>query len=183
LKCMALLDQLDQGSLQLDGSSISHLSENDKAYIRGNTFGFIFQHSHLIPVLTLMENVLLPIGIMRGKLRPAKERAEFLLRRLGLAELARKDVRLLSGGQRQRVAIARALIHPVKYIFADEPTAHLDTETGRKVLELLFELSQSEKVAVLLCTHDPRHTAVMDRVISLQDGRVVAQRSQGEGEL
>ncbi len=171
LNLVAGLDRPTSGSVVVAGTDLGQLGESRLARFRRERVGFIFQFFHLLPNLTVLENVLIPAQLAS---RPhAGRRARELLARLSIAEVADRYPAKLSGGQQQRAAIARALINQPALLLADEPTGALDTRSGEQVMELLEELNQ-EGQTILLVTHDARlatrHTA---RVISLMDGRVV----------
>ena len=179
LNLLGLLDAPDAGEIRVEEHEASDLSENAKSDLRRDRFGFVFQTFNLIPVLSAEENVAYPVGLA-GKPAPERRaRARELLAAVGLAEKA--DVRpdLLSGGQRQRVAIARALANRPAVVFADEPTANLDSKTADEILELMRALNEGSGVAFLFATHDPRVVARARRVVSLTDGRVESDRVRG----
>ena len=172
INLLGLLDRPDAGSLDLDGSPVAALDENERADLRRDRFGFVFQSFNLVAVLTASENVEYPM-MLKGEPKEARRRrAAELLARVGLSEKA--DVRpdLLSGGQRQRVAIARALANEPEIILADEPTANLDTKTADDVLDLMSRINQERGVAFVLSSHDPRVVARAGRVLTLRDGRI-----------
>jgi len=172
INLLGLLDMPDQGTLQLDGRDTATLSENERADTRRDRFGFVFQSFNLIPVLTAAENVAYPMLLKAGPSDNMQARAGELLAAVGLAgkEHVRPD--LLSGGQRQRVAIARALANQPAVIFADEPTASLDSRTADTILDLMKQLNQERGVAFVLSTHDPRVVERAARVIALHDGAI-----------
>jgi putative ABC transport system ATP-binding protein len=172
INLLGLLDVPDQGLLRLEDRDTATLSENERADTRRDRFGFVFQSFNLIPVLTAAENVAYPMLLKASPPAAMQARAGELLAAVGLAgkEHVRPD--LLSGGQRQRVAIARALAnHPV-IIFADEPTASLDSHTADTILDLMRQLNQERGVAFVLSTHDPRVVERAARVIALHDGAI-----------
>ncbi len=176
LNMLGLLDRPDAGRLRVDGRQAELLSENERADLRRDRFGFVFQTFNLIPVLSAAENVEYPM-VLAGVPRDARRaRAEELLAAVGLA--AKTGVRpdLLSGGQRQRVAIARSLANRPAVVFADEPSANLDSHTAEEILDLMRGLCDSRGVAFLFATHDPRVVARARRVISLHDGRIESDR-------
>ena len=172
INLLGLLDMPDQGTLQLDGRDTATLSENERADTRRDRFGFVLQSFNLIPVLTAAENVAYPMLLKAGPSDNMQARAGELLAAVGLAgkEHVRPD--LLSGGQRQRVAIARALANQPAVIFADEPTASLDSRTADTILDLMKQLNQERGVAFVLSTHDPRVVERAARVIALHDGAI-----------
>ena len=172
INLLGLLDVPDQGSLLLEGRDTATLSENERADTRRDRFGFVFQSFNLIPVLTAAENVAYPMLLKPQPPGDMQTRAIDLLAAVGLAgkEHVRPD--LLSGGQRQRVAIARALANHPAVIFADEPTASLDSRTADTILDLMKQLNQERGVAFVLSTHDPRVVERAARVIALHDGAI-----------
>ena len=172
INLLGLLDVPDQGTLRLEGRDTATLSENERADTRRDRFGFVFQSFNLIPVLTAAENVAYPMLLKPQPPGDMQTRAIDLLAAVGLAgkEHVRPD--LLSGGQRQRVAIARALANHPAVIFADEPTASLDSRTADTILDLMKQLNQERGVAFVLSTHDPRVVERAVRVIALHDGAI-----------
>jgi putative ABC transport system ATP-binding protein len=181
LNLLGLLDRPDSGSLAVDGRDAAGLSENERADLRRDRFGFVFQTFNLIPVLSAEENVEYPMALARVVAEDRRSRAQELLAAVGLADKAGVRPDLLSGGQRQRVAIARALANGPAVVFADEPTANLDSRTAEEILDLMRGLCDSRGVAFLFATHDPRVVARARRVVSLHDGRVESDVSRAEG--
>jgi putative ABC transport system ATP-binding protein len=172
LGLLAGFDQPTSGSIRLDGEEISQMGEDQLALLRGRKIGFVFQSYNLIPTLTAEENVMLPVEI-RGQSDGAQERARDLLQAVGLADRASHYPAQLSGGEQQRVALARAFAGNPTILMADEPTGNLDSATGRMVLDLLLKLNQREGTTLLLVTHDPALSQLTDRIIRLNDGRIV----------
>jgi putative ABC transport system ATP-binding protein len=172
LNLLGLLDAADSGEIRFEEERATDLSENAKSDLRRDRFGFVFQTFNLIPVLSARENVAYPVGLAGKPASERSARAGELLAQVGLAD--KGDVRpdLLSGGQRQRVAIARALANRPAVVFADEPTANLDSKTADEILDLMRALNEESGVAFLFATHDPRVVARARRVVSLHDGRV-----------
>lgn len=172
INLLGLLDVPDMGKLRLEGRDTATLSENERADTRRDHFGFVFQSFNLIPVLTAAENVAYPMLLKSVPPENMQARAGELLAAVGLAgkEHVRPD--LLSGGQRQRVAIARALANHPAVIFADEPTASLDSHTADTILDLMQQLNRERGVAFVLSTHDPRVVERAARVIALHDGAI-----------
>ena len=172
LNLLGLLDHPDSGELTVEGHDASGLSENARADLRRDRFGFVFQTFNLIAVLSALENVEYPMALAGVPAASRAARAKELLASVGLE--GKLDVRpdLLSGGQRQRVAIARALANGPAVVFADEPTANLDSHTAEELLDLMRNLCDTRGVAFLFATHDPRVVARARRVVSLHDGRV-----------
>ena len=172
LNLVAGLDRATSGEVVVDGTDLGRLSEAALARFRRDRLGIVFQFFHLLPNLTVLENVLVPAHLA-GRAPGAEGRARALLARLGIEDVARRYPARLSGGQQQRVAIARALINSPRLLLADEPTGALDSATGAQVVELLAELHRDGQT-VLLVTHDARLAARhSERVISLVDGRII----------
>ncbi|MDQ8166073.1 MAG: ABC transporter ATP-binding protein [Gemmatimonadota bacterium] len=176
LGLLAGLDVPSSGSVSLDGVDLTRLSEDDRARLRGEKVGFIFQTFQLIPTLTALENVQVPLEL-RGE-AGAPERARSLLDRVGLAGRMDHFPSQLSGGEQQRVAIARAFSNSPRILFADEPTGNLDGVTGAKIVELLESLNQSSGSTVVIVTHDMTLAERAGRIIRLRDGAVVEDRSK-----
>ena len=173
LNLIGCLDRADSGLLEIDGQDISKLSENELGDLRNHKIGFIFQSFHLIPVLSVFENVELPLTIRpEFTLEKRKEMVEQALKDVGLQSFAHHLPDQLSGGQRQRVAIARALVKNPSLILADEPTANLDSETTRKVIDLLFELNQKRGVTFFFCSHDEKLIQRVARILRIRDGQI-----------
>ncbi len=174
LNLLGLLDLPDSGTLRVDGRDAGGLSENERADLRRDRYGFVFQTFNLIPVLSSEENVEYPMALGGRPAAERRARSRELLAAVGLAgkEGVRPD--LLSGGQRQRVAIARALANRPAVVFADEPTANLDSHTAEDILDLMRALCESNGVAFLFATHDPRVVSRARRVIALHDGLIEA---------
>jgi len=168
------LDLPSTGGISLLGTDITAMDENGRAAFRAAQVGFVFQNFQLIPSLTALENVMAPLEL-RGE-RDAETPARALLERVGLGRRTGHYPIQLSGGEQQRVALARAFINKPKILFADEPTGNLDGKTGERIIELLFELNESEGTTLILVTHDPALADHCDRVVSLQDGRIVADK-------
>jgi putative ABC transport system ATP-binding protein len=171
LGLVAGLDSPSSGSVIIDGVDITALSEDALAKLRGEKIGFVFQSFHLIPSLTAMENILVPMEIA-GR-RDAAVRARALLEEVGLSDRGHHYPSQLSGGEQQRVAIARALSNEPAIILADEPTGNLDSTTGRTVIDLLLSINKTRGTTVIVVTHDPDIASMADARISLRDGRVV----------
>ena len=161
----------DAGEIELDGVRIDRLDERGLTAVRRRKIGFVFQAFHLLPELSGAENVLLPARLARDGIEAAP-RAKELLERLGLAPIARRLPTELSGGEQQRLAIARALVNAPALVLADEPTGNLDEESGAAVLDLLRRVTDADR-SVLLVTHDRAATRIADRVLYLEDGRLV----------
>ena len=171
LQCAAGLDVPDRGTVRLDGADLGSLGEADRARLRRERIGFVFQAFNLLPALSAQENVALPLRLA-GRRVPRRE-LRGALAAVGLEDRARHRPSELSGGQQQRVAIARALLSRPAVLFADEPTGALDTTSARRTLGLLRELTDRDGQTVVMVTHDPVAAAHADRVLFLADGRIV----------
>jgi len=171
LGLLAGLDRPTAGAVHLDGVVLNDLSEDERARLRGEKVGFVFQSFHLIPTLTALENVQVPLEL-RGQ--AARTRAQELLERVGLKERAHHYPAQLSGGEQQRVALARAFSHGPRIVFADEPTGNLDAATGATVIALMEEMNRALATTLVLVTHDSELAARARRIIRLADGAVVA---------
>ena len=172
LGLLAGLDRPTSGSVLLEGRDLGGLSEDDRARLRRERVGFVFQSFHLLPSLTARENVQVPLDL-RGDPR-AGARALALLDRVGLAHRAHHFPAQLSGGEQQRVALARAFVHEPRILFADEPTGNLDAATGSAIVELMAELNAERATTLVLVTHDPAVAGRARRTLRLADGRLVA---------
>jgi putative ABC transport system ATP-binding protein len=171
LGLIAGLDAPSTGQILIDGTDITALDEDTLAALRGRRIGFVFQFFHLLPSLTALENVLVPMEI--AGVKDAGGRARALLAEVGLSERGHHYPSQLSGGEQQRVAIARALSNDPPLLLADEPTGNLDSSTGRNVIELLLEINRARGTTLVLVTHDPELAAVAHMAVMLKDGRVV----------
>ena len=172
LGLMAGLDISSSGEIFLDGHELSSLDEEERAVLRGQLVGFVFQSFQLLPSLTALENVMLPIELKGDA--AAREKAVNLLDRVGLTERWHHYPNQLSGGEQQRIAIARAFATQARILFADEPTGNLDTATGAKIVDLLFDLNKAFSTTLVLVTHDERLAARCDRQVRLVAGEVVS---------
>jgi putative ABC transport system ATP-binding protein len=170
LGLMAGLDRPTSGRVLLDGRDLGALSEDQRAEMRAEMVGFVFQSFHLIPTLTARENVQVPLEL-RGE--DGRARADELLQRVGLGDRGHHYPAQLSGGEQQRVAVARAFANRPKLLFADEPTGNLDAANGRNVVELLVELNRELGTTIVLVTHESELAARAHRVLRLRDGAVV----------
>ncbi len=176
LGLLAGLDTPSSGEVRLNGIAISYLKEDRLAEVRGRTLGFVFQSYQLIPTLTALENVLLPVELnaSRAEARGGVERARSLLDAVGLGDRMEHYPVQLSGGEQQRVALARAFILKPPIVLADEPTGNLDSVNGQQVLRLLVDLNQQEGTTLVLVTHDPAVAELAHRRITLRDGMIVS---------
>jgi putative ABC transport system ATP-binding protein len=171
LALLAGLDDATSGRVRIDGVDLGSLDEDDRARLRRDRIGFVFQSFQLIPSLTALENVRVPLDLA-GR-RDGAERALHLLERVGLADRLDHLPVQLSGGEQQRVALARAFVHAPDILFADEPTGNLDREAGTGILRLLQELNREHAATVVLVTHDVELASAADRTIRLRDGRLL----------
>jgi putative ABC transport system ATP-binding protein len=172
LGLLAGLDVPTHGSVLLDGEDLTRLSEDRRAQLRGAKVGFVFQSFQLIPTLTALENVQVPLELRGESGAPA--RARELLARVGLGDRVHHFPNQLSGGEQQRVAIARAFSNSPRLLFADEPTGNLDSETGARIVELLETLNRESRTTIVLVTHDLTLARRAQRIIRLADGVVVS---------
>ena len=170
LGLLAGLDTPSAGSVRIDGHDLFALDEDGRAALRGRMVGFVFQSFQLLPAMTALENVMLPLELAGAA--DAAVPARTMLERVGLAERLHHYPKQLSGGEQQRVAIARAFVTRPKLLFADEPTGNLDAATGLQVIDLLFELNRESGTTLLLVTHDEAVTGRCDRVLHLAAGRL-----------
>jgi putative ABC transport system ATP-binding protein len=173
LNCLAGLDTVDAGSVEIAGTNLALLRDARRTDFRARTMGFIFQNFNLLPVLNAVENVELPLlvlGLSRGE---ARGRAQAMLNAVGLDKRERHRPAELSGGQRQRVAIARALVNEPAIVWADEPTGNLDSEAAEEIMLLLAELNRTRGQTLMLVTHAQEIAARTNRIIRMRDGRIV----------
>jgi len=171
LGLLAGLDAPTSGAVLIDGVDITRLDEDSLARLRGEKIGFVFQFFHLIPSLTALENVSVPMEIAGDS--DARRRATALLAEVGLSDRGHHYPSQLSGGEQQRVALARALANAPPIVLADEPTGNLDTATGHQILELLRAIHRDRGTTIILVTHDAELAAIADTRLTLRDGRVV----------
>jgi lipoprotein-releasing system ATP-binding protein len=173
LNIIGLLDTPSDGQLFLDGRDVSELDEDQRAQLRREYLGFIFQFHHLLPDFNVIDNVLMPCRI-RGKSYEidARERAESMLEMVGLKDKIDSKVTQLSGGQQQRVATVRAFANDPRLVLADEPTGSLDSKTSRQVMDLMRKINRETGTAFLMVTHDEELASYATRVIELEDGRI-----------
>jgi putative ABC transport system ATP-binding protein len=182
LHLLGTLDRPDRGSVELEGRDVARLSERERTLLRRRRLGFVFQAYHLVPVLSALENVEVPLWIDGVGRRERRERAAASLEAVGLGGRLGHRPDRLSGGERQRVAIARALVHSPAALLADEPTGNLDSATAGEVLDLLFALNRRHGTTMLIATHDAALLERAPRRLTLRDGRVVSDaRAAGGG--
>ena len=172
LHMIGLLDEPTHGDIYIDGINTVHFNEREKAEMRNKKIGFVFQMFNLIPSLTVIENVEIPQVIMGTEKKERREKANEILRKLGMEHRAAHFPNQLSGGEKQRTAIARALCNDPEIILADEPTGALDTQRGIELMGILKELNKDGKT-VLIITHDPEIAKTAKKIIKLKDGRTV----------
>lgn len=179
LALLGALDRPTQGKIEVDGQDVASLSDNRLIQYRSQKIGFIFQSYNLVPNLSALENVMLPmefVGVSKSK---RKQRAIKLLSQVGLDESKQKrKPGKLSGGEQQRVAIARALANKPSLIFADEPTGNLDSQTGKMIFDLLHNLTRSEKTTIVVVTHDLSIAGKTDTTFTLQDGKIIQNKGR-----
>ncbi len=171
LNLIGCIDEPDRGAIVIDGQDVARLDEVQKSELRNRKIGFIFQSFNLIPVLTVEENIELPL-LIQPEVSPVERarRVQAALQDVGIAEYKSHYPDRLSGGQRQRVAIARALVTDPKLILADEPTANLDSKTAHKIIDLLLELNKKKNVTFFFCSHDEKLIGRVGRVVHIADG-------------
>ena len=182
LNCLSGLDEISAGEVLIHNQALSQMSDYDLTALRGSQLGFIFQSFNLLPVLTAVENVELPLLMAGTSPREARERAIEALKAVGLGDREGHLPAELSGGQQQRVTIARSFVHSPAVIFADEATGNLDSQTSDEIIDLLLSLNGDRGVTMLLVTHDSEIADRCSRVLVMQDGRIVEDRRSGEEE-
>jgi putative ABC transport system ATP-binding protein len=173
LNCLSGLDTVDAGTIRLEGQDLAELSDRRRTDYRARRMGFVFQVYNLLPVLSAVENVELPLLVSGVRPKEARERALAALETVGLSEWARHRPAELSGGQRQRVAIARSLVNGPAIVWGDEPTGALDSATAGEIMALLRELNERAGLTLVLVTHDPGVGDRCDRIVRMRDGLVV----------
>ena len=181
LNCLSGLDTINAGQILIDGTDLATLSDNDRTAYRARNMGFVFQFYNLLPVLSAVENVELPLLVSGVKPKPARERSLAILERVGLRQWAQHKPAELSGGQRQRVTIARALVNEPAIVWADEPTGDLDSETADDIMGLMRELNQRHQQTFVIVTHDPRIGAMTNRIIRMKDGLIESSEATTNG--
>jgi len=173
LNLIGAIDEPSAGKLFIDGEEVILLSDNRRTELRNRSIGFIFQGFNLIPVLSALENVMLPLQIKGTSFSEARDRALSRLDEVDLSDFIHHRPDKMSGGQQQRVAIARALVSDPSLVIADEPTANLDSDTSRKIIGLMRNLNEKEKTTFIFSTHDQRLLDKVGRLVRLEDGRIV----------
>ncbi|WP_329116557.1 ABC transporter ATP-binding protein [Streptomyces sp. NBC_01353] len=172
LHCLAGIVRPDAGTITYDGRELSAMSDGERSALRRSDFGFVFQFGQLVPELTCVENVALPLRLNGERRKSAEQRARDWLARLEVDDIAAKRPGEISGGQGQRVAVARALVSAPRVLFADEPTGALDSLNGERVMQLLTDAARDTGAAVVLVTHEARVAAYSDREVIVRDGAV-----------
>lgn len=175
LSLIAGLDTPTGGSIVIDGQDIGRLDEDDLAYLRGRRFGFVFQNFHLIPTLTALENVMLSAELNGGG--NARQKSAALLSEVGLGDRLRHYPSQLSGGEQQRLSLARAFVNEPDIVLADEPTGNLDSKNSERVLELIAKLHRDRNATIVLVTHEPNVAMRSQRILTMEDGKIVRDSS------
>ena len=176
LQLIGCLDQPTSGRVFINGKDVSQLNRNQRADVRRGTIGFIFQFFALIPTLTAYENIEMPLLLIKQSASQRRERITELLNSVGLSDRAHHRPDQLSGGEQQRVAVARALAVRPAMVLADEPTANLDSDNGKQVMEIMQRLNKETGTTFIFATHDPRVVAFARRIVELRDGKVSTDR-------
>jgi putative ABC transport system ATP-binding protein len=180
LNCLSGIDEIDKGTIVIEGQELSKMSDNNKTDHRAKRMGFIFQAYNLLPVLTAVENVELPLLVSGVKAKLAREKALKALDTVGLKDWADHKPAELSGGQQQRVTIARSLVNDPVIVWADEPTGNLDTENSVQIMELLCELNKKLDQTYVLVTHDPEIGKMADRIVYMVSGKIKSDEYNGK---
>ena len=180
LNVLSGLDDLSDGEVYVDGESIQGMSDRKRTRFRAEKMGFIFQSYNLIPVLSAIENVELPLLVAGHKPKKARQLAQDAVEMVGLADQARKRPAEMSGGQQQRITVARSLVNSPAIVWADEPTGALDSETSGEIMDLLVRLNGSEQQTFVLVTHDAAVAARAHRTIRMRDGRITSDEQNRE---
>lgn len=177
LNCLSGLDTIDQGLILINGEDINKMSDNKRTEFRAKQMGFVFQFYNLLPVLSSIENVELPLLVSGTKVKEARAKAEDALELVHLKDWARHKPAQLSGGQRQRVTIARALVNQPAIVWGDEPTGDLDTQNADEIMSLIVDLNQRHQQTFVIVTHAPEVAARCHRVIHMKDGQIVREEA------
>ena len=180
LNVLSGLDDLSDGEVYVDGESIRGMSDRKRTRFRAEKMGFIFQSYNLIPVLSAIENVELPLLVAGHRPKKARQWAQDAMEMVGLADQAKKRPAEMSGGQQQRITVARSLVNNPAIVWADEPTGALDSETSRGIMDLLVRLNESEQQTFVLVTHDAAVAARAHRTIRMRDGRITSDELNGK---
>jgi ABC-type lipoprotein export system ATPase subunit len=182
LNVLSGLDDLSDGEVYVEGESIKGMSDRRRTRFRAERMGFIFQSYNLIPVLSAIENIELPLLVAGKKPKKAREWAQDTIEMVGLADQARKRPSEMSGGQQQRITVARSLVNNPAIVWADEPTGALDSETSKGIMDLLVRMNETQQQTFVLVTHDPAVAARAHRTIRMRDGRITSDEANGKGE-
>jgi ABC-type lipoprotein export system ATPase subunit len=182
LNVLSGLDDLSDGEVYVDGEDIKGMSDRRRTRFRAQKMGFIFQSYNLIPVLSAIENIELPLLVAGKKAKKARQWAQDALEMVGLADQAKKRPAEMSGGQQQRITVARSLVNNPAIVWADEPTGALDSETSKGIMDLLVRMNEQEQQTFVLVTHDAAVAARAHRTIRMRDGRIASDESNGKGE-
>jgi ABC-type lipoprotein export system ATPase subunit len=182
LNVLSGLDDLSDGEVYVDGESIKGMSDRRRTRFRAEKMGFIFQSYNLIPVLSAIENIELPLLVAGKKPKKARQWAQEAIEMVGLADQAKKRPAEMSGGQQQRITVARSLVNSPAIVWADEPTGALDSETSKGIMDLLVRMNEQEQQTFVLVTHDAAVAARAHRTIRMRDGRIASDESNGKGE-
>lgn len=174
------LDKPSDGAVCIEGVDWQMLSEKKRCQLRNQKLGFIYQFHHLLPEFSALENVAMPLLLGKMPISQAREKAKSILDKVGLSARVEHKPSQLSGGERQRVAIARALVHEPQCVFADEPTGNLDHATAHRIFELMLELNELMGTALVIVTHDTELAKRMDRVMHIQEGRLLSSSAPDE---
>ncbi len=180
LNVLSGLDDLSDGEVYVDGKSVEGMSDRKRTRFRAEKMGFIFQSYNLIPVLSAIENVELPLLVAGYRPKKARQRAQDAVEMVGLADQAKKRPAEMSGGQQQRITVARSLVNNPAIVWADEPTGALDSETSKGIMDLLVRLNESERQTFVLVTHDAAVAARAHRTIRMRDGRITSDEQNGK---
>jgi ABC-type lipoprotein export system ATPase subunit len=182
LNVLSGLDDLSDGEVYVDGESMKGMSDRRRTRFRAEKMGFIFQSYNLIPVLSAIENIELPLLVAGKKPKKVRQWAQDALEMVGLADQAKKRPAEMSGGQQQRITVARSLMNNPAIVWADEPTGALDSETSKGIMDLLVRMNEQEQQTFVLVTHDAAVAARAHRTIRMRDGHIASDESHGKGE-
>jgi putative ABC transport system ATP-binding protein len=182
LNCLSGLERIEGGTILVDGKDLSQLSDNERTDHRARSMGFVFQAFNLLPVLTAVENVEIPMLLLESPAKEARSRAQETLELVGLADRAQHRPDQLSGGEQQRVAVARALVHRPAVVWADEPTGNLDSESTASIMDLFLRLNRDGQTIVMV-THNREVAGAAHRIVSMRDGRIEGGALSEDGEV
>ena len=176
LNCLSGLESIDEGEILIDGTNLAEMKDNDRTAYRARNMGFVFQAFNLLPVLTAVENVEIPLLLVGQGAKQSRAKAMETLALVGLDNRANHTPERLSGGEQQRVAVARALVHSPAVVWADEPTGNLDSESTQSVMDLFLKLN-ADGQSIVMVTHNPALAAMTKRTVSMRDGRIESDRA------